>query len=180
MAAWERMVETAVPGGGSSGTATGAGVETMARRYAEEALNLMRRKTAAMQRILGSLAQPGRRTIFVYVSENFPLIAGKQFFVGAGVGPTDDLLYNTQRMLDAIVRTANAMGARFYSLRPDIARDPFASSGNIDEVILGNEGAALGLVAEETGGLFGQGPGGVSRTIDRIASDAGSYYSMAY
>ncbi|HET7706445.1 MAG TPA: VWA domain-containing protein, partial [Thermoanaerobaculia bacterium] len=122
-AAWFRsLAETA--GTPEAAAAAEAHIETSVRHGAEQDYAVMRRKTAAIQRILSSLTDSNRRTTFIYVSDNFPLIAGQRFFLGqrpadgsfAGQQPAN----STQHMLEAIVRSANAHGIVFYALRPEI------------------------------------------------------------
>ena len=194
-AAWFRSTVTTP----DMAAAAEGNIETSIRQSAEQDLALMRRKTAAMQRILSSLTDPTRRTTFIYVSDNFPISAGKRFFVGrraSGAIP-DDPVYSTRAMLDSIIRVANAHGIVFYGLRPEI---PWSggSFGTIaeeqaiaaevnpgteavrDQIILSNELTALSLVAEATGGSIATGPGGMSEAVDAIARDLGSYYTLAY
>ena len=53
---------------------------------AEDELARMRRKTAAFQRVVTSLAQPDGRNVLVYVSSFFPLVAGRGFTTGWNKG----------------------------------------------------------------------------------------------
>jgi Ca-activated chloride channel homolog len=174
-------------------------IESSIRQGAEEDLARMRRKTAAMQRILSSLTDPNRRSTFIYVSDDFPMSAGKRFFIGrrAAANIPDDPLYSTRSMLEAIIRVANAHGIVFYGLRPEIpwtggsfgtiaeeqaiaAETTPGTEALRDQIILGNELTALSLVAEATGGSIAVGPGGMDEAVDAIARDLGSYYTLAY
>jgi VWFA-related protein len=176
------------------------------RAAAELELAVMRRKTAAMQRIVNALAQPGGRSVFVYVSEVFPMVAGKAAATGRRSrgeisSPADLALrsaYGTRGLLESVISAANASGVTFYALRPERPTTAAFDIGSLEsdeqvlnttdsgleeianQVILQNEVTALSLVAEETGGTFGVGPNGVQEVVERIVRDVGSYYTLAW
>lgn len=185
----------------------GRGTENMdsSKRFAaERELALMRRKTAAMTRVLSALAQPAGRSIFVYVSEAFPLVAGKRAATPrravADMSNLGDAMlratYTTQAMLEAVIKAANANGVSLYALKPDrpwtspvgsavddaqVVNNPAGGTeAQADNIVLQNEIASLSLVAEETGGTFGVGPQAAEEIVERIVRDVGSYYTLAY
>jgi VWFA-related protein len=176
------------------------------RIVAELELAVMRRKTASMQRLISSLGTTGGRSVFVYVSELFPMVAGKRaatsrLSTGEISTPRDAALraqYTTRGLLEKVIATANASGVSFYALRPEriitpmldlmsgilddaVVNTPAGGTDAIaDQVILQNEVTALSLVAEETGGMFGVGPAQLEEVIERVVQDLGSYYTLAY
>jgi VWFA-related protein len=93
------------------------------RQAVEQEYSLMRRKTAAIQRLVDVMAEPTHRNVLIYVSGSFPMTAGKRFFSGIQTRFTvsDEADYNTSQMLEAITRTANAQGVILYALRPHLA-----------------------------------------------------------
>lgn len=184
----------------------GTSIGAVHRTAAERELALMRRKTAAMQRIITALGQPGGKSVFVYVSEVFPMVAGKRAILGrrsAGdmTGASDNMMraaYTTQHLLNDVIDAANASGVSFYALRPERLKTAMLDTGSLetdssvvenpasgteeiaDQVALQNEATALSLVAEQTGGAFGVGPVDVEQIVERIVRDAGSYYTLAW
>lgn len=176
-------------------------IEIEKRNSAEEDLAIMRRKTASMQRMVSSLTSAAAKTIVIYASDDFSRVAGKRAFVGtraAGGPPSiDEEVYDTTRMIEAVVATANANGVSFYAIHPVIpstfgefrtreeemlmADQITAGTEAItDQLVLQNEIDALRHLAEETGGTLGVGPAGVTDVADRIAADLGSYYSLGW
>ncbi|HUP49572.1 MAG TPA: VWA domain-containing protein [Thermoanaerobaculia bacterium] len=97
-------------------------VDATLRQNAAIEVGLMRRKTAAFQRALAAVADPAGRSVAVYLSGAFPMIAGKRYFHGSGtrISATEEADYNTRPMLDTITRTANALGVVVYALHPQV------------------------------------------------------------
>ncbi|MBW3670383.1 MAG: VWA domain-containing protein [Acidobacteria bacterium] len=93
------------------------------REAAERKLSVMRRKTAAIQRVLPAIAEPTYRNVLIYVSGGFPMFAGQDLFTGlrASLEPGVAEDFSTAPMLDTITRTANTHGVIVYALRPHIA-----------------------------------------------------------
>ena len=176
-------------------------VETEKRHMAEQELAIMRRKTASMQRIVSSLTSADSRTIVLYISDQFSRIAGKLAFIGArsagGPPSADEAAYDTMRMIESVIKTANANGVAFYTIRPHIpstsgefrSRDEEALVVNqttggteaiSDQLLLQNEIEALSPLAEQTGGMLAVGPKGTADAVERIVTDLGSYYSLGW
>lgn len=188
--------------GGGSGQGA---VETSERFSAERELALMRRKTAIMQRIVSALPPSSGKSVFVYVSEVFPAVAGKRANTprrSTGLmGPSELALrsgYSTRAMLDNVIAAANANGVSFYALRAQrpvtapidiqtlaqdqqvVANPAGGLEAITDQVVLQNEVEALALVADQTGGALGIGPQQVNELVDRVVRDVSSYYTLAY
>lgn len=195
------FTEMAAAGGQGDDMGNRAATERFA---AEHELAVMRRKTAAMHRIVAALAQPKGKSAFVYVSERFPAVAGRRAATPRRPDMTAEAMkeltmrpqYTTRHLLGQVIDAANANGVAFYALRPErpwtspvgsvhtdaqVFNTPNSGlEAQSDEIVLQNEVEALSLVAEETGGAFGVGPGAVEQLVDRIVTDLGSYYTLAY
>ncbi|HEX6097722.1 MAG TPA: VWA domain-containing protein [Thermoanaerobaculia bacterium] len=178
--------------------------ETHVTESAHSGLALMRRKTAALQRVVAGIAEPTHRNVMLYVAGAFPLHAGAEVISGlqARASRSEQTDSDTGRMIDAIARTANGNGVIVYALRPDLpTRDwritgaSAASSGRSTETdtsalmpyrvareqtLLQNDAQALGFLTEATGGTAAIGSSAIKDAIDRIAADLGSYYTLAY
>lgn len=166
-----------------------------ARLGAEAALAVMRRKTGAIQRIISSLGGSDSRGVLLYVSSSFGRIAGGRM-VGANgriIDPLSELQYDSGSMLDAVARTAKAEGVVFYAFRPyavqaqggigTLAQDAarFGAPVLDSEITkLANNLQALEHLAEETGGIVGLGPEGISRAVEQMVTGLSSYYTLAY
>jgi Ca-activated chloride channel homolog len=196
---FKQIAETAPTG--KTGIAINAGAEIAAskRNDAEDEFSEMNRKTASMLRIVSSLHPAGGKTIVVYVSERFPRVAGKRSFVGpratAGAPNPDEQLFDTTRMIEAVVRAANANGVPFYALRPNIPTslgtvrtldeeaalmESTGAEALTDQLTMNNELEALKGLTEPTGGGVGIGPSGIEHVVDLISRDLGSYYSLGW
>ena len=179
--------------------APSANVDASRRFAADQEMAIMRRKTAAMERIVSSLAQPTGKSVFVYVSEVFPMVAGKRALGRRLAADTIDNRggYVTLPLLEKVIAAANASGVSFYGLRAEHPRtegigtvdndndvvgntSSTATEAAAEQIILQNEVDALAAVALQTGGAIGIGPVGVERAIERITRDVTSYYTLAY
>jgi len=168
------------------------------RGAADQELAVMRRKTAAMERIVSSLARSRGRSAFVFAAETFPLVAGVR---AHGRQITAESIenrggYETRKLLDAVIRAANASGVTLYALRADFPdlegtttleeeraageRRVFLNIPLAEQLVMQNELSAMNLVAEQTGGAIGFGPAGTAKLIERIDRELGSYYTLAY
>lgn len=179
-------------------------VSETARQAAQQGLALMRRKTAAFQRVVSGIAEPTHRNVLIYVSGSFPMNAGTEAISGlqAKVGTSERTEYDTGKMLEAIARTANSSGVILYALRPDLpARisrtsrttnpanfemsgdggvDPYLTDMAHEQTLLQNDAQALALLTKATGGTVAIGSSAIKDAVDRIAADLGSYYTLAY
>lgn len=136
---------------------------TSDRVAAEMQLLQFRRKTAAMTKLVASLAAgPGKKS-FLYVSHSFALPASPGTRLTA-LG-----------MLEELTKAANAAGVTFYAVRP--ATSDAEDGGPLD---LDRHLDALTRLTKPTGGLLDFGLRSVATLGVRIAEDRDSYYSIAY
>ncbi len=149
-------------------------LETSARFQAEQHAGRMRRKSAALQRLLSTVGLAPGRKVVLYVSDDFGL-----------PDPRSVTHATVRRMFEAVAETANAHGISLYAIHPHqpdglpTAADR-ESPGHPDSAPLFNEVAGLALVAEPTGGLVDMGPAAMEHLGRRLASDLESYYSIGY
>ncbi|HYR27685.1 MAG TPA: VWA domain-containing protein, partial [Thermoanaerobaculia bacterium] len=173
-------------------------IRNATRGAAGEELAMMQRKTAAMERIVSSLARSRGRSAFVYAAEAFPLVAGMRAHGRQIAAENIEHRggFETRKLLDAVIRAANASGVTFYALRADFPdlegtttleeeraageRRIFLNIPLAEQLLMQNELSALNLVAEQTGGAIGFGPAGTAKLIERIDRELGSYYTLAY
>lgn len=142
------------------------------RIHVEETALRMRTKTAALQRLVGSIsAQPGKK-IVLYVAHDVPVPEGPDGFSSV-VG-----------MIGAVAATANAYDVSIYAIHPELIH-PFAlptaeRSGPPGDAPLRDPSEALRLLAQSTGGAVGTGPAAVERISSELRRDLDSYYSIGY
>ena len=147
-------------------------LETGKRFQDEEHRVRMRRKTAALQRLVQSLGESvGRKTI-VYVSQDFAL-------------PNEgEARLAILPLLEKVASEANARGVTFYAIRPH-QPDGLPDAAQfmtppVDPGALAAELSGLSALTEPTGGLVDVGPAAMENLAPQIASDLGSYYSLGY
>lgn len=182
-------------------------VTETARQGALQDVSVMRRKTAAMQRVVAGIAEPAHRNVMIYVSGAFPINAGTKAYAGlqARTGASEQGDFNTGSMLEAITRTANSHGVILYALRPDLSSavsrisastspgmfelgddpgaapmTPFLTDMGFESALLQNDAQALQLITGPTGGTVAIGSAAIRDAVDRIAGDLDSYYAFAY
>lgn len=132
---------------------------------ANRELAVMRRKTAAIQRVLPAIADPSARNVLVYVSGSFPMVAGRAAFAEhrARIAPSEQEELSSASMLESLSRTANAHGVVIYAMRPDVSASAMRLSSSasrpgdqLDASELGvNDGGdrTFGNFAQEAGQL---------------------------
>lgn len=143
------------------------------RVRAEEHRARMRRKSAALQRLVQSIGEgPGRKMI-LYVSQDFALPTG------------GEARLSILPMFEKVAREANARGVTFYAVRPHQPDGlPTAmqaeSPGPPNPAELQAQLAGLSALVHPTGGVVDFGPAGMENLGPQIANDLGSYYSLGY
>lgn len=182
-------------------------VTESARQGATDDFSLMRRKTAALQRVVAGIAEPTHRNVMIYVSGSFPINAGANAVTSlqAKMDVSERATFDTGDMLEAITRTANASGVILYALRPDIPTmgsrisaatspagfelntdidaqpvTPYLTDMAFEQTMMQNDAQALQLITAATGGTLAIGSSAIKDAVDRIARDLGSYYTLAY
>lgn len=180
----------------SGGTASGE-IDTTIRQLAEADLAVMRRKTAALQRVIATLGRPEGRNALIYVARAFPLVAGRAALGQRFASQPSDGGYSTEAFLRGVVESANANGVAFYGLYPPLPESNGIGTVEDDSVMvqhgtemmtdvaasqlaIQNDVAGLTSVANATGGSVAVGPAAIAKSIDTISRDLSSYYSLAY
>jgi len=148
-------------------------LETGRRFQDEEHRVRMRRKTAALQRLVNSVGEAPGRKMILFVSQDFALPAGGQ--ARLAILP----------LFEKVAREANARGVTFYAVRPHQPDGlPTAmqteSPGVLNPAELQAQLAGLSALADPTGGVIDFGPAGMENLGPQIANDLGSYYSLGY
>ena len=183
-------------------------VTETAHQAATQDVSVMRRKTAAMQRVVAGVAEPTHRNVMIYVSGAFPINAGTRAYAGlqARTGVSEQADFDTGSMLEAITRTANSHGVILYALRPDLSSStvsrisaatspasfelnaefgaapvtPYLTDMGFESTLMQNDAQALKLITGPTGGTVAIGSAAIRDAVDRIAGDLDSYYTFAY
>ena len=178
------------------GTTTAASLSKLAAARRERFL--IRQKAAALESLMQSISGADGRKIVIMATRRFGLYAGAEFFDGA-VPPAHKQELDTAQYRQSIIRTANAHGVTIYAVHPEGLPHPndndpsisgndrmertldedIARFGGRNQVLL-NESAALGEVAEATGGTSAWGSESIARLLPRVAEDLDSYYSLGY
>lgn len=172
-------------------------IESTIREAAELELSQMKRKTAALQRLISTLAQPQGRNALIYVARAFPLIAGRSALGQRFASRPPDNEFSTEALLRKVAESANANGVAFYGLYPPLPEQRGIGTAGEDSAMVEhgtemmtdvaaaqlaqqNDVAALNTVAEATGGRVAVGAAQIGQAIDAISRDLSSYYSLAY
>jgi VWFA-related protein len=148
-------------------------LEVGERFRTEEHRVRMRRKTAALQRLVHSIGEGPGRKVILFVSQDFALPALGQERLA--ILP----------LFEKVAREANARGVTFYAVRPHQPDGlPTAmqaeSPGPLDAFELDQQLGGLSALADPTGGVIDFGPAGMENLGPQIANDLGSYYSFGY
>jgi VWFA-related protein len=169
-----------------------------ARAYAGSAYNDLEASIDAMKTVITSLAGiPGRKAV-LYVSDGLPMIAGYDVFYaiqekfknqGASSSLTEMMQYDGSRRFGELASQANANRITFYTIdagglrvyASTTAENATAGQGvYIDELNIQNMQSPIQLLAEQTGGMAVINANDVGPSLDRIAYDFNSFYSLGY
>lgn len=146
----------------------------------------MRARVAAIDATVSSMAHHEGKKVLLLAPRNLGEIVG-------GTGDTiaattyDKWKWGTARMLEPVLRNANASGVTIYPIyapglrltMPDASMDtPFDPV--IDHVALLNEMFSLEKIAEKTGGLAASSVTDIVKLLPRIEQDVTDYYSLAF
>lgn len=121
----------------------------------------LRRKTAAMRQLVGSIGgYPGKKSI-LYVAHSFALPKGMSARLSAVAA------------LEELAKAANAANVTFYAAKPGVAPEnlPLELDRHLD---------ALSRLTKPTGGLLEVGLPAVDVLRTAIMEDRNEYYSLAY
>lgn len=132
-------------------------LEASARAATEAEIFRLRRKTAAIRRLVGSLATASGKKSLLYVADSFAI-------------PADpDVRSSAILLIDQVAQAANAGRVTFYAIQP-VAGDM--------EVVRHLD--ALNRLTEPTGGAVDSGLRAIESVGENLAADLDSYYSIAY
>jgi|HubBroStandDraft_3_1064219.scaffolds.fasta_scaffold01738_2 VWFA-related protein len=169
-----------------------------ARAYAGSAYNDLEASVDAMKTVITTLAGiPGRKAV-LYVSDGLPMIAGYDVFYaiqekfknrGSTSSLTEMMQYDGSRRFSELASQANANRITFYTIdagglrvyASTTAENATAGQGvYIDELNIQNMQSPLQMLAEQTGGTAVINANDVGPSLDRIAYDFNSFYSLGY
>jgi VWFA-related protein len=147
-------------------------------------LTRMKRKVAAINAAINSMAAAEGRKILLLGTHRLGEIAGGEFFYDSG----EDFLsqevrnrYNTRGLIESIIRNANAGGVTIYPFYP--AGRPMKvtpSESGSEYLTVMNEMETLTRMAKQTGGVEASGPAESAGLFRRVEDDISDYYSLAY
>ena len=151
-------------------------------------LERMKHKANELQAIMRSISDEDGRKILIFATSDFGLyprggeVRGNMLYAGS---PDR----RTEKYREAVARTANEHGITIYPIYPvGLEWTPYAATQNAaarvfrskDYTVLLNQTAALGQLAEETGGLMAAGSAEIAALLPRVVEDLSTYYSLAY
>jgi VWFA-related protein len=145
-----------------------------ARQAGDQALAVMRRKTAAIQRILPAMAEPSYRNVMIYVSGSFPMIAGRNVSsdLRTRTRALEEEDHSTIPMIEAITRTANAHGIIVYALRPEVTSPTARTRSSINIMESGLSDPFAGGGSDSAERVFGPNVDSGDRTFGVIQQQA--------
>jgi VWFA-related protein len=167
-----------------------------ARTYAESAYNDLSFSIDAIKDTVTSLAGlPGRKAI-LYVSDGLQMIAGQDVFYAVqnkygeqSTGLTEQFQWDTSKRFNELTAQANANRISFYTIDAGglrvyssvSAENQTAGQGVfIDSVQISNLQSPLQMMAEKTGGVAVLNTNNALPSLERIAQDFNTYYSLGY
>jgi VWFA-related protein len=167
-----------------------------ARTYAESAYNDLSFSIDALKDTVTSLAGlPGRKAI-LYVSDGLQMIAGQDVFYAVqnkygeqSTGLTEQFQWDTSKRFNELTAQANANRISFYTIDAAglrvyssvSAENQTAGQGVfVDSVQISNLQSPLQMMAEKTGGMAVINTNNVLPSLERIAQDFSTYYSLGY
>jgi VWFA-related protein len=169
--------------------------ESYARTYAGSTFNDLAFTIDALRDIVGGLAGlPGRKAV-LYVSEGIPMIAGEDLFhavqakFSTGTSLTEAFEFDASRRFRELTAAANANRVTFYTIDvgglrtysyADASQQTPGQGAFVDQVYISNLQSPLQLMAEATGGKAIINTNRVGPSLEEVAEDFNSYYSLGY
>lgn len=172
-----------------------------ARSYAQSTYNDLSFSISALKDIVDSLAgMPGRKAV-IYVSDGLQMRAGEDVFYAVqnkyserSTSLTEAFQFDVSRRFTELAAQANANRVSFYTIdaaglrvyestTAEYGGGPDSGAGSrifIDQVRISNLQAPLQLLAERTGGVSVLNANKVLPSLEKIAQDFDSYYSLGY
>lgn len=173
-AAWFRSLPT---------SSVSSGVEVSQRAAAAEAYAQMRAKSNALKAVFSTLGGLPGRKIVVHASHRFSDLAGLEFFLTGpvmyGSIPGDAREFNAHGIVESVAEAANANGVTMYTFFPEgWNEDAMPLAPGLSDAEVHNEGAALEVLADRTGGTFSLGWREGPALAARVVEDVESSYSL--
>lgn len=177
-----------------------SGAEAMmwAETHAESVRNDLYYTIDALRELVSSLAGLQGRKAVLHVSDGFPMIAAEDVFyaVDQGYSGTGALTraysYDVSRRFQELAAHANGNRVSFYTIDASglqvyssadaqtFQADRAGGAALIDRIKVHNSQAPLQLLAEETGGKAIINQNRVLGSLENVASDFRTYYSLGY
>jgi VWFA-related protein len=176
--------------------------ETAANLQATQAMTEMKRRVAAINATINSMAGRDGKKILILATRRLGDVAGGEFFFTAGTDilqPETRQRYGTTDLIKTIVDNANSSRVTIYPIypagladaMPDAAvrpaeapalDDPLGAveSPRAEALTMLNEMVSLADIAEKTGGLVAGGVKEIVQMLPRVEEDMSDYYSLAY
>lgn len=164
--------------------------EVEAKLAASQAHLEMKRRVAAINTVIESMAAHEGRKILVLSPHRLGQYAGAEFYYSLGFSvlpPNAKRDFDDSALIRSISRNANAAGVTVYPLfapgMDEVAVQALGANATPapDRVnLLANEMQALSEIAEQTGGIAQWGTVNIAGMLPQVAADATQYYSLAY
>ncbi|HEX7154876.1 MAG TPA: VWA domain-containing protein [Thermoanaerobaculia bacterium] len=186
--------------GESAGLPPGQGMFD-ARGYAWIAMLEQRAKIRAINALMSGISgAPGKKAILL-ATRRLGEFAGAEFFYASGAQQVPLEARNEldmRRELESITATANANNITVYPLFIEGLTTHFPADASIsptdimstsptgvipagfEHLVLSNETAALGMIAERTGGVMAWGNKNIQDLLSHVQDDFDAYYSLGY
>jgi VWFA-related protein len=165
-----------------------------ARTFSQSLRNDIDFAVDSIKETLNGLAGLEGRKVFVYVSEGLPATAGMELFdvvqrkFGDSVSTLEQFEFDMNAKYASIIQAANAQGVTIWALDASgLTTDSFSSAENRymaarpnDFLLRQNTQAPLRMMAEETGGLAAVNTNDWKQSLDELARDFNSFYSLGF
>ncbi|MEO8191950.1 MAG: VWA domain-containing protein [Acidobacteriota bacterium] len=166
----------------------------IARQYARSLRNDLEFDVDALKNTLNALAGIKGRKVLVYVSEGLPATAGLELFDAAqkkyqsGTSTLEAFEFDMSGKYAGIIQAANAQGVTIWALDASgLTVDEMITAENrsfetrpSDFLMRQNSQAPLQMLAEQTGGMASINSNSWERSLNELAKDFSSFYSLGY
>jgi hypothetical protein len=144
----------------------------------------MRRRVAAINSVLHTLAGVEGKKILLLAANRLGEFSGAEFYYATGqqVSGHNHSEFDNKEMIQGLISNANAAGVTVYPVFPAGLDQTHvdADAPLIAQPVLLNEMAMRNEIAERTGGLTTYGSDNIVKLLPAVADDVSSYYSLAY
>lgn len=166
--------------------------------YAQQRQNELKRALEPLRDLIDSMAGLAGRKALLYVSDGLPMNPGEELFNALqlrfdDIGSLQGVVhYTATRDFENLSMAANSAGVAMYTLDATGLTAPLAGSAEVvgsgvdnlrstvGSVRTANLQAPLRKLAGETGGLAFLNSNRLNEELDRLARDAGTYYSLGF